>query len=201
MIFRISGILVHKDDSAAVIETSGISYELSVSRRTSSGLPEPGEGVSLFTRMIVREDDISLVGFSTLDERRLYDTLLTVTGVGPKQGLRILSDLTPSEVRNAVIGGNEKELSRAKGIGPKLASRIVLELRDRIQKLRLDDETTAVPIGDRMKTEALLALRVLGYTDQESRRAVESAFEADGTLRGKAVEDVIKAVLARMARG
>lgn len=200
MLFRITGKVLFKDEGSAVIETGGIAFELGISRRTSASLPEPGAEAGLYTRMIVREDDISLVGFQTLDERRLYESLLTVSGVGPKQGLRILSDLSPAEVRSAIVSGNEKALSKAKGIGPKLASRIVLELRDRILKLRLDEETASAVPADRPGLEALLALRVLGYTDAESRRALDAVFEGDASLKTKTTEDVIKAVLARMAR-
>jgi len=197
MYYSISGRLVYKDDSTAVIETGGIGYEILVPRSVSIKLPEPGGNTTLYTQMIVRESEIFLVGFSALEDRRLFESLLTVSGIGPRHGLKILSELSSNEIRNAIITGSETELSRVKGIGGKTASRIILELKDKIKKLQAGEGEIAASSLDRKKTEVLMALRVLGYTDYESRRALESAF-GDPETGKKEVEDIIKSILSSM---
>lgn len=200
MFYSLSGTLVHKDETAAVIDTGGTAYELLVSERVARGLPDTGAAATLFTRLIVREDDMYLVGFATLDERRLYDTLMTVSGIGPKQALKVLSDMTPGEVREAIVNKNTAAFSRVKGVGPKTAARIMLELEDKIRKLQLTEAPEKAPAGGKRRLEAALAMRVLGYTDSESRRAVDDAIAALPALENADTEAIIKAALARMAR-
>ena len=200
MIYSVSGKLVYKDETMAVIDNNGLGLEMYISRTTFHNLPEPGNEARLFTKMIVRDDDIFLIGFLSIDERRLYESLLTVSGIGPKQGLKILSDLTPSEIRNAIISGNEGILSKVKGIGGKTASRIILELKDKIKKLQISDMPSAVSHVDKKRMEILLAMRVLGYNDNESKRVIESAFANKEGLIDKDVEDIIKFILSGLAR-
>ncbi len=197
MYYSISGRLVYKDDDTAVIETGGVGYEISVPRSVSRKLPEPGGSTTLYTEMIVRENEIYLVGFSALEDRRLFESLLTVSGIGPRHGLKILSELSSNEIRNAIITGRETELSKVRGIGNKTASRIILELRDKIKKLQAGEGVIAVSSLEKKKTEVLMALRVLGYTDYESRRALETAFD-DPAISNLEVEDIIKNILSNM---
>ncbi len=195
MYYSISGRVAFKDDNTVVVETGGVGYEILVPRTVSRKLPEPGGNAILYTRLIVRENEIYLVGFTALEDRRLFESLLTVSGIGPRHGLKILSDLSSAEIRNAIISGSETELSKIKGIGAKTASRIILELKDKIKKLQAGEGEIAV--SDRKKTEVLMALRVLGYTDYESRRALDTAF-GNPVIGNMEVEDIIKSILSNM---
>ena len=200
MYYSITGNLVFKDDGIAALETGGVTYEILVPRSVSQNLPAPGGLVTLFTKMIVREDDTYLVGFSGIEDKRLFDTLMSVSGIGPKQSLKILSEMPAPEIRDAIVSGNESALSKIKGVGAKTASRIILELRDKIRKV---DIGSAVPPADSLgkkKMEILLAMRVLGYADNESRRAIDAFFSANPEAKAKAVEDIIKLVLSGMNR-
>jgi Holliday junction DNA helicase RuvA len=197
MYYSISGRLVYKDDGIVVIETGGVGYEILVPQSVSRKLPEPGGSAVLYTRMIVRENEIYLVGFSALEDRRLFESLLTVSGIGPRGGLKILSELSAGEIRNAIIMGSETVLSKIKGIGAKTASRIILELKDKIKALQAGESGSPVSSIDKKKTEALMALRVLGYTDYESRKALDAAF-GNPDIDRLQVEDIIKNILSNM---
>ncbi len=200
MYYSISGTLIHKDENMAVIEAGGIAYEIMIPQSVFHKLQESGNTATLFTKMIVREDDIYLVGFLALEDRRLFESLMTVSGIGPKQSLKILSELTASEIRNAIITGNESVLSKVKGVGGKTASRIILELKDKIKKLQIGDSLPITNTTEKKKMEILMALRVLGYYDNESRRAIDSAFASSAEIKDKEVEDIIKIILSNMAR-
>lgn len=200
MFYSITGKLVLKDEIMAVVEANGVAYEALISRSAYQHLPEIGTTATLFTRLIVREDDMFLVGFLSYDERRLFDTLLTVSGIGPKQGLKILSEMSPGDIRNAIITGNESLLSKVKGVGPKTASRIILELKDKIRKLQISDIPAHTSSTEKKKFETLLAMRVLGFSDIESRRAIDAAFTSPESIQNKEVEEIIKIVLSRMGR-
>lgn len=204
MYYSISGTLVHKDDSTAVIETGGVAYEILVPRTVSQNLPATGGTATIFTKMIVREDDTFLVGFSSIEDRRLFESLLSVSGIGPKQSLKILSEMPSNEIRGAIINGNDAALSKIKGIGAKTASRIILELKDKMQKLDAgsygQDLTVPADSVEKKKIEILLAMRVLGYSDPDSRRTIDQFFTANPGMKDRSVEEIIKAILSRMNR-
>ncbi len=200
MFYSITGNLTEKDENSAVLETGGIAYDIFIPRSASINLPDTGSKVTLFTKLIIREDDAYLVGFLSVEDKRLFENLITVSGIGPKQGLKILSDLSAAEIRNAIISGNENELSRVKGIGMKTASRIILELKDKISKLQTGNITLPKDSIEKKKLEILLAMRVLGYSDFESRRAIDSVFSTSELTKNKEVEDIIKIILSTMGR-
>lgn len=200
MFYSLSGNLIYKDDSMAVVECNGIAFELLISLTTAKRLPDINNTVSLFVKMILRENETYLVGFSSIEDKRLFDSLLTVSGIGPKQGLKILSEMSTQEIRNIIISGNESALSRIKGIGPKTASRIILELKDKIKKLQLGEMTYSQDISEKKKVEVLMAFRVLGYTDFEAKRAIEDTFNNTKDIQAKSVEDIVKLTLSKMAR-
>ncbi len=199
MYYSISGTLVFKDESAAAVRTGGVTYEILIPRSAASALPEPGGEAVLFTKMIVREDDTFLVGFLTVEDRRLFETLLSVSGIGPKQALKILSEMPAAEIRNAVVSGNESALARVKGVGAKTASRIILELKDKIQKLAISGAVLPAGSPEKKRMEVLLAMRVLGYGDAEAKKAVDSAFQTPGAS-DKPVEDLVKTALSAISR-
>jgi len=200
MFYSLSGNLIYKDDSIAVIECNGIAFELLIPLTTAKRLPEINKTVSLFTKMILREDEAYLIGFSSIEDKRLFDSLLTVSGIGPKQGLKILSEMSTQEIRNIIISEDENALSRIKGIGQKTASRIILELKDKIKKLQLGETTPSQNNLEKKKMEVLMALRVLGYTDFEAKRAIEETFKNTEEVQAKSVEDIIKLTLSKMVR-
>lgn len=200
MIYSLTGRLVYKDETLAVIETGGVAYEANISLSAFQSLPETGSNATLYTKLIVREDDAFLVGFQSIQDRRLFENLLTVSGIGPKQGLKILSELSAPEIRNAIITGNETLLSKVKGVGPKTASRIILELKDKIRKLQISDMPEKTSSSEKKKLEILLAMRVLGYTDNESRRAIDAAFSSSEEVQNKTTEEMIKLILSKMGR-
>lgn len=195
MYYSITGKLIDKSPALTVVEAGGIAYEINIPSTAFQELPEIGETVRLYVLLIVRENDHSLVGFFRLEDRKLYQNLILVSGIGPKQGLRILSDLSAIQIRNAIISGDAGVLSRVKGIGVKTASRLVLELQDKMRSLDISGEEVEPGEMGKKKTEVLLALRVLGYNDSEAKRCIDKAFESED-MSGVSVEDMIKKVLS-----
>jgi len=200
MYYSISGRLVYKDEGMAVVQNNGMCYETHISRSYSNILPETGSEVTIFTKLILREDDLYLVGFQSPEDRKLYESLITVTGIGPKQGLKILSEMSARDIRNTILSGDTAALSRIKGIGPKTASRLVLELKDKMSKISVGDYKEASDPTEKKKTEILMAMRVLGYTDYEARRSIESAFSGSPDMKNRDIEDIIKFILSSMGR-
>ncbi len=200
MFYSIRGTLIAKESDYAVIETAGVGYEIHVPRSVMENLPGISEEALLYTLLIVRENEQYLVGFATLEERSLYSSLLSVSGIGPKQGLKILSDLTPMEIRSAIISGDSRTLSRVKGLGPKTASRLILELKDKISRMRMDSVSSDGGLS-KVKLEALMALRVLGYNDNEAKKALDKAFAENENADNNSTEDLVKKALTFLSRG
>lgn len=172
MIVSIRGTLREKKLPTAWIDVRGIGYGVQVSLSTYETLPEHGQEVELFTTQIVREDSLQLYGFSTRDERRLFDLLLTVSGVGPRGALGILSGLRPDALIRSIQEENVAALTAISGVGRKTAERILVDLRDKIGAAQL------VPIGPAPAThheDAVSALVALGYAPQKAEKAVRSA--------------------------
>lgn len=169
MIDSLSGTIQHKEPSLVVIACGGVGYACRVSLQTAATVGAVGEDAILMTHLAVREDEISLYGFASRSERTCFMQLMGVSGVGPKAALSILSDLTPDRFALAIAAGDHKAFTKTKGIGPKLAQRIVLELKDKVAKT-VQTEGYAVPaaqpVGGAME-EAMSALMVLGYGQTE----------------------------------
>ena len=134
MYYSLRGTLIAADGRSAAVECGGVGYLCTVSAQTYSQLPEPGEEVLLYTHLSVREDAMELYGFSTQVERSCFRMLTQVSGVGAKVAIAILSSLTADQVAFAIMAGDSKALTAAPGVGPKLAQRIVLELKDKFGK-------------------------------------------------------------------
>ncbi|MCI6057322.1 Holliday junction branch migration protein RuvA [Anaerotignum sp.] len=198
MISYIKGTLVHRGNGVAVVEASGLGYEIFVSAATLSVLPEVGETVKIHTHMNVKEDGISLYGFSTAEELELFHRLISVTGVGPKGALGFLSQLKPQEIILAILSDDVKTLSKAPGVGRKTAQRVILELKDKFQtadaiamEMEADD---LMPTGSNgAKFEAMDALAALGYSRSEAAKAVNGV-----AAEGMTTEDILKAALKKM---
>ena len=207
MFYYLYGTLEINDAGICVIDCGGVGYKLTTSLITSELLSEKvGQKVKLFTYLVVREDGIELFGFASQTELATFKMLLTVSGVGPKAALSILSFLTPEKFALAVCTEDKKTISKANGIGPKTAARIILELRDKLMKERdIDDdlstaildhsaEAAGAPARGKM-SEAQDALLVLGYSRSEAQSVLKNI-----DTQALSVEDIIKEALKRLMR-
>lgn len=165
MIAFLEGTIAERASDRVVLDVGGIGYEVAVPTATLANLPRPGRRARLFTRLQVRDDAMVLYGFATADERAVFDSLVTVTGVGPKMALAVLSTLRPDALRRAVTTGDAAALTLVPGVGKKVAGRILLELKDR---LGAGAEAAATGALAEVR-EALLAL---GLSAQEARDAL-----------------------------
>ena len=178
MIYSVSGTLVHLEPGVAVVECCGVGFKCLTSMNTQRKLPNIGGQVKLYTKLNVREDAMDLFGFATLAELSCFTMLTGVSGVGPRVGLAILSELVPEQVALAVASGDSKALTRASGVGAKLAQRIALELKDKVKKMGVVTEGGAPvsPAGVMSAAgnaaNAVSALAVLGYTPSEAASVV-----------------------------
>ena len=178
MIYSVSGTLVHLEPGVAVVECGGVGFKCLTSMNTQRKLPNIGGQVKLYTKLNVREDAMDLFGFATLAELSCFTMLTGVSGVGPRVGLAILSELVPEQVALAVASCDSKALTRASGVGAKLAQRIALELKDKVKKMGVVTEGGAPvsPAGVMSAAgnaaNAVSALAVLGYTPSEAASVV-----------------------------
>lgn len=165
MISFLVGIIEEKRDSVLVLDVNGIGFELNVSNNTLVSLPYQGENAKVYTYMAVREDGVSLYGFSTIEERDLFYKLITVSGVGPKMAITILSGLSISDLMIAIVNEDSKLLSKIKGLGKKTAERICLELKDKISAVSANNIEQSYDINYdedavQMATDTLISLGI-----------------------------------------
>lgn len=197
MIYSVKGKLIHCENDFAVIECAGVGYACNTTLSTIGQIQGATGDVTLYTSMVVREDDVSLYGFATLDELHAFKLLTSVSGVGPKAGLAILSVCSPQSFALAVASGDSKIFTRAKGVGPKVAQRIVLELKDKVSKETVlmgdssDVDFSVTSTGN--AAEAVSALVVLGYSQSDAARFISTL---DPSIP---VEDMIKQALKGLA--
>lgn len=199
MIYSIRGTVVHTEPNRIVVECAGVGYQCLTTNRTIAKLPKEQKNVLIYTYLQVREDALTLFGFYDLGELSCFKMLIAVSGVGPKAALSILSDITPEQFALCVASGDYKTLTRSPGIGPKIAQRIVLELKDKISNEQLqyavNESAAPVDFGSSNVAEAIGALVVLGYSQSEAAAAVA---KLDG---GTPVEELIKGALKKLALG
>ena len=197
----IKGTLEIKTTEYVVIETNGIGYKIFMSESAIDKLGELGAQVKVHTYLKVREDDMSLYGFNTNEELRMFELLLSVSGVGAKSAIVILSNITPSSFALAVITDDVGKLKKLPGIGPKTAQRIILELKDKLKasedtnKDELEEILTKKEADGEKVSEAISALQVLGYT----RKEIEKEFEKFDKTE-LSVEDIIKKGLLYLSK-
>lgn len=181
MFAHISGIVAEKNVDSIVIDAGGIGFLLNASAATLSSAPAVGEKFKLYTVFNVREDAMELCGFATREEKRMYERLRTVGGVGSKLALQVLSTLSVRDLSLALVTGDAGVLCRVPGIGKKLAQRLVLELKDKVDDSQLASSSAAVqPKSSGMESEAIAALLALGFSAAEASKAV-SAHAAEAT--------------------
>ncbi|MDD6484933.1 MAG: Holliday junction branch migration protein RuvA [Clostridiales bacterium] len=193
MYYSITGKVIKKEENYAVIDNNGIAYMIMTSLNSLSSMTE--SVVTMYTYLNVREDAVELFGFTTIEEKNTFLKLISVSGVGPKAALAILSASTPAKFAVAVITNDVKVITKAKGVGPKLAQRIILELKDKMKNEDLDiDISAAEPevMMSNCRAEALSALVVLGYSRADAKKAVEK------TEDGLSTEEIIKKALAML---
>ncbi|MBQ2765553.1 MAG: Holliday junction branch migration protein RuvA [Clostridia bacterium] len=176
MYYHVNGELCLTEPHTAVIDCGGVGYKLTVSNTTLAAISSKlGEKVKLYTYLAVREDAMELFGFYSVQEHSAFRQLITVSGVGPKAAISILSTLTPEQFAAAVCSSDTKTLGKANGIGAKTAARIVLELKDKLAKEFGSEVVTAAPAGvvsSGKLSDAVNALLVLGYSKVEATEAL-----------------------------
>ena len=182
MIAYIKGVLVEKDPTRAVIEAAGVGYELIIPISTYDRLPRKGEEAKLLTFHSVREDDETLFGFATAEEKEMFGKLTSVSGVGPKIAIAILSGSSIGELSMSIASGDAKRISSIKGVGKKTAEKICVELRDKVSAFAVSSQSgSAKPFH----TDAIAALRALGFNEETSVKMVVDVVakhpEADDT--------------------
>lgn len=189
----IKGVLDTKTNGYVIVETGGIGYKIFMSLKAIENLGEVGSTVKAYTHYYVREDNISLYGFTSNDELRMFELLLSVSGIGAKSAIAMLSEITPSSFALAVISNDVSKLVKIPGIGNKTAARIILELKDKLkteEALTASEETLTAIKEDNKNSEIIAALQVLGYSRKEIDKALEK-IDIDST----ALEDAIKQAL------
>lgn len=198
MISSLRGKLLYSDNQYAVIECSGVGFKIYSSLKTLAKLGNVGTDVFVHTYMSVREDAIDLYGFATTDELEAFKLVTSVNGLGSKMAIALLSEFTADQISFFILSGDAKSLTRANGIGPKLAQRMVLELKDKIQKgaVALSDDNVLVQATGRNANagEAIAALVALGFSQSEATAAVS---KLDQTL---SVDELIKGGLKNLSR-
>lgn len=197
MIYSVRGKLTHKEPFLAVVECAGVGYACRTTCSTSAQLGETVKEVYLYTYLHVREDNVELFGFYSMQELNCFKMLISVSGVGPKAALSILSDIDAQRFALTVASGDSKVFTKTKGVGPKLAQRIVLELKDKIAKESIttsDIKSSGnifVPEGDNC-AEAVSALMVLGFSQEEVAAAVSKIDTSLDT--GEIVKQALKII-------
>lgn len=203
MLAYIKGILEIKTKGYIVVEAGGLGYKIFMPESTIANTGNIGDKVQIYTFMRVREDDVSLYGFLTNEELRMFELLLSVGGIGAKGALGILSNITPSQFALAVISNDVAILKKVPGIGPKTAQRAILELKDKLKKeqeisIAEGEETSNIEQvikEDEKVSEAISALQVLGYSKREIVEALQAI-----KVTSLSVEDIIKKGLANLAK-
>ena len=200
MIYCLTGKIVKKSMSAVVLSCGGVGYYAQCPASVAGALPGVGKEATLYTVMSVTENDVSLYGFATEEQQASFEMLTAVSGVGPKVGLAILSVMEPQRVALAISAGDHKAFKAANGVGPKLAQRIVLELKDKVAKGFVDgislEDVAGAASGEpasQSSAQAIAALVSLGYSQSEAALAIS---KIDATLP---VEEIIKLALRGMA--
>ena len=200
MIYCLTGKIVKKSMNAVVLSCGGVGYYAQCPASVAGALPGVGKEATIYTVMSVTENDVSLYGFATEQQQACFEMLTAVSGVGPKVGLAILSVMEPDRVALAISAGDHKAFKAASGVGPKLAPRIVLELKDKVAKgfvdgISLEDVAgaSADTQASQGSSQAIAALVSLGYSQSEAALAVS---KIDAALP---VEEIIKLALRSMA--
>ena len=202
MIASLRGTLAEKESGHCVIEAGGVGYRVSISTQTARVLPAEGEPVFLLTHQVVREDALQLFGFTDAEERRLFELLITVSGVGPKVAIAVLSGLPSAALARALRDENVAQLVGIPGVGRKTAERLIVELRDKLELVVTAPPSTPAPSSlvlpkSERFDDAVAALVRLGYSQAQAQETIRkvAATETDPTL-----ETLVRQALGRLAK-
>ena len=174
MITHLRGLLAHKAPTRAVVEVGGVGYELSISLATYDGLPAAGSAVEILAHTHAREDQLALFGFLQEAEREMFRLLIGVSGIGPNLALTILSGLSVGDLARAIQEERAGDLTRVRGIGPRTAQRVVVDLKDRIRRPSRTGPAPPEAGPDDLVDEAMMALEALGFAGPAARKVLES---------------------------
>lgn len=198
----IRGELAEINSDHIVVDVNGIGYQIFIPGQSMNYLPYIGDVIKVHTYLYIREDAMVLYGFLSKEDLEVFKQLITVSGIGPKGGLAILSTLSADDLRFAILSGDSKAISKAPGIGAKTAQRVILDLKDKISfeeafesKLEKATDAPVQTLNNSNKNDAVLALNALGYSSTESLKAV-SKVEITADMD---VEDILKAALKHMS--
>ncbi len=193
MIAFIEGTVEEKNPAYCIINCQGVGYMLHISLNTYSGIPDSGK-VKVHTLQVIREDAHTLFGFADKDEKELFRHLISVSGVGPNTARMILSSMSPAEVKTAIVSNNISILQSIKGIGAKSAQRIVVDLKDRLEKEGVLEDENLILVNNTIQEEALSALVMLGFAKSSAQKAISSILkQKQGAVIS--AEDLVKEAL------
>jgi Holliday junction DNA helicase RuvA len=194
MIAFLKGKLVHKDPAHVVVDVNGIGYQVNISLQTFSAIKDQ-ENILLYTHLSIREDAHVLFGFSSEAERKLFQQLISVSGVGPSTAIVMLSYMSSAELKSAIIQEDAASLQAIKGIGGKTAQRVIIELKDKLKKESWDDAQPTVSVGphNTLRKEALSALLTLGLPKATAEKSVDTVLRKSGNT--VTLEDLVKQAL------
>lgn len=198
MIGHLRGRLLEKHPNRVIVDVNGVGYDVHVPLSTFYEMAEPGEEIALRIHTHVREDALLLYGFATLLELQIFERLISVSGIGPKLALAVLSGIEPSELVSAIRTANVARLTGIPGIGKKIAERIGLELKDKMASfLPADTAHPSAPGGDTLRDDVMSALMNLGYHRPLAERAVDAALKKSS---GSSFETILKYALRELAK-
>jgi holliday junction DNA helicase RuvA len=194
MIAFLKGKLVHREPTQVVIDVNGIGYQLAISLQTFSEIKEQ-ENIMLHTHLTIREDAHLLFGFSSETEKKLFQQLISVNGVGPSTAIVMLSYMNSNELKSAIVREDAASLQSIKGIGGKTALRVIIELKDKLKKESWDETQPSISMGahNTLRKEALSALLTLGLPKAAAEKSVDSALKKSGNTI--TLEDLVKQAL------
>lgn len=198
MIYNLSGTLTVCDPNFIVVECSGVGFKCFTTLNTVKGIGKVGEKVNVFTYLSVREDAMDLYGFSSIEELETFKLLISVSGIGPKAAVSVLSELSPDRLAVCIASGDAKAITRAQGVGKKMAERIVLELKDKMGSITLGNTSDAVSnaasvTDGSVSAEAVEALVALGYSQSDA------AVVVGGMDKSLTVDEMIRLGLKQLA--
>lgn len=191
MIYSLKGNIQELNPTSVIIDVQGIGYYVGISLQTSEKL-QLGQPAFLNIQQIIREDAHLLFGFNTILEKEMFNLLISVNGVGPVSAIIMLSSLSLEEIATAILSNNSALLQKVKGIGTKTAERIIVDLRDKVQKFKNSEENISAAVNNKVKEEALSALEVLGIAKKMSEKIADRVLKQNPALT---VEDLVKQIL------
>ncbi len=191
MIYSLKGNIQELNPTSVIIDVQGVGYYVGISLQTSEKL-QLGQPAYLNIQQIIREDAHLLFGFNTILEKEMFNLLISVNGVGPVSAIIMLSSLSLEEIASAILSNNSALLQKVKGIGTKTAERIIVDLRDKVQKFKNSEENISAAVNNKVKEEALSALEVLGIAKKMSEKIADRVLKQNPALT---VEDLVKQIL------